>query len=729
MRERDIIFIIDDSTLILEVVSDILSPEYIVFTATSGEKMFNLMEKVTPSLILLDIEMPVMDGHEAIKLLKSDEKTAQIPIIFLTASANEQSEQRALSLGAVDYITKPFSASVLQARIGLHLNLQKQKRELRESARAAKIASNAKSSFLAMMSHEMRTPLNAIIGLSELSLEIDDMTDELYTNLTNIRNAGSGLLSIISDILDISKIETSKLELNPTDYELATSLNDALIQSALHGIDKKIEFRLTIDSNVPARLFGDELRVKQILINLLSNAYKYTDTGIISLAISCVHEADDVIMRAEISDSGKGILKEHLDNVFEDFFQVDMATSRSVMGTGLGLPIARRLARMMSGEIKAKSIIGKGSTFTAWIRQRVVSADFISPNVIAALQQLNYTDDRRTRKAATPQFLLPYVRVLVVDDVPTNLAVAAGMLKRYRIKTDCVASGQEAIDAMERTDVKYNAIFMDHLMPGMDGVEATAQIRAMPNEYAQTIPIIALTANATVGNEEMFLYSGFQAYISKPIELPKLDSVLRDWLYNEQMEKCYRIEGLDFGSGMERFDGDARTYFNIMRTFVSHTLPILSELEVVTEANLRAYMVQVHGIKGSASGIMAGEVTAAAAALEEAAKTDNLAYIQANNAPFLSLTHKLVSDIDRLLQEIFPVRNKRTADKPDERRLMRVLSACAQHDMIEIDNAIDALDAYEYTSGGELIKWMKEMADEMNYDDIENKLREMLTPA
>jgi len=741
---REIVITVDDSKFNVEVAKRILSHAYNVHTALSGKELFELLNNVTPALILLDVEMPEMDGYAVNRELKRDESTAHIPVIFLTGRDCDEGEARALSEGAVDYITKPFSADILEMRVGLHLLLQRQKRELRESAIKAEIANDAKTAFIAIMSHEMRTPLNAIIGFSELSLETADLREDLYSNLVNIRNAGTTLLSIISDILDISKIETGKFELIPTEYDTATLINDVLTQSILHKSEKPIEFNLTIDKSFPSKLFGDELRVKQILNNLLSNAFKYTPEGTVELIVNCTTEGNICWVSAMVKDSGIGISPENLLSVFDDFTQADMTANRKIVGTGLGLPIARRLAEMMDGDIKLTSEYGKGSIFTARIRQQCVSADPISPEVINALKSLRFSEQRRIE--SIPLMSLPNARVLVVDDVPTNLAVASGMLKRYSIKADCVSSGPEAIDAIKNESVRYNAIFMDHLMPDMNGIEATGLIREIDSDYARNIPIIAFTANAIVGNEEMFLKNGFQAFISKPIEVPQLDAIIKEWIRGngndvrkEESEAStpgqaveqapeqasflsLAVDGIDFKKGLLRFGGDTETYFAVMRTFAQNVPLILGKVEAVTKDNLEEYTVTVHGIKGSCYGICADKAATLADALEAAGKTGDYEFITAHNTTFVENVRKLLSGIEKAIAQLQATKQKSQKDAPDPQLLEKLLDACNRHDMNDIDTIVAELDDYIYESGGELVTSLREMADEMDYAEMAERL-------
>ena len=738
---REIIFVVDDSRTILETANNILSDEYTVYTILSGSRLFSLLGKITPDLILLDIEMPNMDGYTVIDTLKNDGKTTNIPVIFLTGTNNQESEVRGLRAGAVDYITKPLISDIIKTRIGLHLLLQRQRRELQESVKIAETANHAKSAFIAVMSHEMRTPLNAIIGFSELSLETATLNKELYSNLVNIRSAGTTLLKIVGDILDISKIEIGKFELIHVEYDTASMISDALNQSILHRNGKSIDFNLTVGENFPAKLFGDELRVKQILFNLLSNAFKYTVEGEVELTIACSTIDGVTWLNASVRDTGIGVKTKDLESIFDDYVQADMAANREIMGTGLGLPISRKLAIMMGGSLEMESEYGKGSTITARISQKLVSDALISPEVIASLKNLSYNEQRLHSPERLPQMCLPYASILVVDDVDANLAVAAGLLKRYSIKTDCVNSGPEAIDAMKNESSKYSAIFMDHMMPGMDGIEATRLIREIDSDYAKSIPIIAFSANAIMGSEEMFLDNGFQAFISKPIDLAHLDAVIRKWVWDESKENhqlhdslslptvsshvsvsAFHVEGIDFNKGLTRFGGDVGIYLDVLRTFSKNIPLILGKAGTVTKAALVDYATVVHGIKGSCYGICADEAAGLAEALEAAANAGDYEFVIANNTAFMENVRILLLGIDDVIAQAEASKERAQRDEPDRKLLAKLLDSCKKHDMDSIDAIVAELDTYSYKSGGELVPWLRDMADEMNYAEIAGRL-------
>ena len=271
--------------------------------------------------------------------------------------------------------------------------------------------------------------------------------------------------------------------------------------------------------------------------NILSNAFKYTKVGTVTLGMSCAREGDeDVWMSVYVSDTGIGIREADIKKLFIDYNQVDIRANRMIEGTGLGLSITKKLVELMDGEINVESEYGKGTTFRLRIRQRYAGDKKIGPETAENLRDFSYMDKKKRMHEKLVRPNLSYIRVLVVDDFRTNLDVAASMLRKYKMKVDCVTSGQDAIDLMERGKPVYNAIFMDHIMPEMDGIEATARIRALGTEYAETIPIIALTANAVAGNRQMFLNNGFQEFLPKPVNIMNFDSVIQKWIRDKSRE-------------------------------------------------------------------------------------------------------------------------------------------------------------------------------------------------
>jgi signal transduction histidine kinase/CheY-like chemotaxis protein len=503
------------------------------------------------------------------------------------------------------------------------------KEEAEGAREQAETANKAKSAFLARMSHEIRTPLNAIIGMSELAIRDSSTPDSIVPEyLVSIRQAGSNLLSIINDILDLSKIESGNFQLVFSNYYFSSLINNVISVLRVRVAEKPIIFIVNIDAEIPNVLLGDEARIRQILFNMLSNAIKYTHKGFIKFSVwHKIQNDQEVTLYFEVADSGIGIKEEDLPGLFGDFIRLDMEQNKGIEGTGLGLAITKRLCREMGGDIDVSSEYGKGSVFTAFLPQtykgtsRVakvehserksvllyderflyvqsiastlrnlevkvtvstelsdffaelekdrhpfvfVSADLANETlllirrtkvqttlvlladmgetssfqdapvlmmpayVVPIANILNGIATNQEVRKTVVRFIAPKARVLIVDDIMTNLKVAQGLLVPYRMQVDICDNGNSAIAMIKEN--RYDLIFMDHMMPGIDGIEATAQIRALDEEYFRSVPIIALTANAIAGMREMFLSKGFNDYLSKPIEISRLNELMEKWI-------------------------------------------------------------------------------------------------------------------------------------------------------------------------------------------------------
>jgi signal transduction histidine kinase/CheY-like chemotaxis protein len=408
----------------------------------------------------------------------------------------------------------------------------------KRKAAQSEAANLSKSRFLANMSHEIRTPLNAIIGLSDIELQ-KEIPEGTRSSLEKIYSSGSNLLAIINDILDLSKIESGAFQIVTSDFQTAQFLADAIQQNIVRIGVKNIVFSLVIDGSFPRTLRGDELRIRQILTNILSNAFKYTREGRVTLACACPEPGRDGIAECSftVADTGQGIRSEDLPRLFRDYAQLDAKANRNIEGTGLGLSITSSLLKLMGGSISIESEYGKGSSFTVTIPLGVPGPERLGDELAADLAAGRFGKAAGRSKKDFVRTVLPKGRrVLVVDDLDVNLLVAKGLLKHYGLRIDTAVSGAEAVDKVRAAEsapesARYDIIFMDHMMPVMDGIEATRLIRAnLESEYAKSVPIIALTANALAGSREMFLRNGFSSFISKPIDLMQLDEELARWI-------------------------------------------------------------------------------------------------------------------------------------------------------------------------------------------------------
>ena len=406
--------------------------------------------------------------------------------------------------------------------------LDTSREKLRAALQDAEAANRAKSAFLATMSHEIRTPMNAIIGITQIELQKKDLPDEHVVALEKILGSGNNLLGIINDILDLSKIESGKMELHPFEYDMPSLINDTTLFNVVRIGSKPVVFKLDISEHLPSRFFGDELRLKQILNNLLSNGIKYTARGHVKLSVD--HTAEDkedesITLRFVVEDTGQGMKPDDLAKLFTEFARFNVETNRNTEGTGLGLAITKKLVDMMGGTIRVESEYGKGSQFIVEIKQKTVKCGVIGRDLSDSLRNFTFSDKRRENILQLVHVPMPYGKVLVVDDVSINLHVAVGLMRPYQLNVETASSGFQAID-MIKSGKTYDVIFMDHMMPQMDGIEATHQLRTL----GYTGAIVALTANALAGNDQMFLRSGFDGFISKPIDMRHLDAVLHTFI-------------------------------------------------------------------------------------------------------------------------------------------------------------------------------------------------------
>ncbi|MCL1992777.1 MAG: response regulator [Spirochaetes bacterium] len=519
------IFIVDDNDSNLFAAKKALEGAYKTFALPSAEKMFQLAEKITPDIILLDIEMPEMDGFQAIQLLKADKKLKDIPVIFLTLKSDEATEIQGFKLGAIDFINKPFSAPVLIRRLETHIDIDKLVKEEARRAAGAEENSQAKSRFLARMSHEIRTPISAVLGISEIQIRNPSVPVPIKESFSKVHSSAKILLGLVNDILDISKIEAGKMELLSEAYETEGLINDIVQINIFRLGNKNIKFELDIDPAIPVFLKGDELRIKQIMNNLLSNAFKYTEAGKVSLSVKFISRNGQPVLYFKVADTGCGMSEEELKTLFNEFERFNENQHRNIEGIGLGMAIVESLLALMGAKLDVQSAPGAGTTIQLEIPQGRESDAVLGEELAGKLQNFDAAKQFPAGNMTLTTEPMPYGSVLVVDDVDTNLLVAEGILSFYNINVEICDSGQKALDLVKSGRV-YDIIFMDHMMPGMDGIEATKQIRA--SGYKK--PVFALTANALFGQSDIFITNGFDGFISKPIDTTRLNSILNQFV-------------------------------------------------------------------------------------------------------------------------------------------------------------------------------------------------------
>ncbi|MCL2227077.1 MAG: response regulator [Oscillospiraceae bacterium] len=647
------VLIIDDEPRNLRAISFTLQSEYIVYAAKSGSNAIEIAEEHQPDVILLDVIMPDMDGYEVLGALKKSDKTKNIPVIFITGLGDSTNEEKGLALGAADYLSKSLSESIIKLKIRHQLQITHQLRtierlnsSLKAALSEAEAASQTKSSFLARMSHEIRTPMNAIIGISELLMQIAALPPEALEGVRRIHSSGDLLLSIINDILDLSKIEAGKFELIRQEYKIEKLLHDTLSLNIMRIDRGVVDFKLQLADSIPEVLVGDALRIKQILNNLLSNAAKFTQAGEIAMEVKVQpitqnlkpENDSDIELVFILKDTGVGMTPEQVDKLFDLYTRFNNESSKTIEGTGLGMSIARDLLGMMDGGIHVESRLGVGTVFTVCIPQRKVGEDVLGSEVAENLQQLRLNfATYATKNIGIDRTPMPYGSVLVVDDTESNLYVAKGLLQPYDLNVDTADSGYEAIDII-RSGKVFDIIFMDHMMPHMDGVETVKLIRGWGYEK----PIIALTANAVVGQADIFLSSGFNDFLSKPVDIRTMDSLLNKWIRDKYpprvVEAARRIasdasnESTKYNLNkrlLDAFAKDARNAIQVMES-------LLEKRDTYEEEDVRLYAVRAHSMKSAFTVIGASELSKKAYELEKAASAQDMGVVFEDTPALLS---------------------------------------------------------------------------------------------
>ena len=546
------------------------------------------------------------------------------------------------------------------------IGVERYKKEMEEKNEIAREALDAKSNFLANMSHEIRTPMNAIYGMAEL-LEKRDFGREEKEYIATIKSSSENLLSIINEILDFSKIDSGKMVIHEEPYDVCNLLQDVISIIRFRLREKNVVLDVRVDPRIPRILIGDEVRIRQILLNLLNNAVKFTNRGKITLDMTWApQDLDKGVLRIRVIDTGIGIAPENINKLFIAFGQLDTKKNRNVEGTGLGLAICKDLVDLMHGTISVSSVIKEGSTFFVNIQQKISDP-----------QPCNYVPGNDDIYLPSEQFVIPFIapkaKVLIVDDNKVNRQVARELMKLFGFDAYLAESGQEAIDKIEKNLVSYDIVFMDHMMPFMDGVEATRQIRALPGEYPKRVPIVALTANAIQGVEKQFLDAGMSDYLPKPIRIEHLALVLKRWipkskqfapnLSPEQIavleanidystlsreEILDRLDGVDTSAGIKNCAGSIDVYFDLLRTYSTSNLA--NNLTTFFEKeDLPNYAITAHSIKGASRNIGAHDIADKAYSLERAGNRGDITYIWDNHQDLLDEYTELI----KLLKKIF----------------------------------------------------------------------------
>ena len=550
--------------------------------------------------------------------------------------------------------------------------------ELLEEKVRAESASNAKSDFLANMSHEIRTPINAVLGMNEMIIREDNraldvaesdpmLVQEALENINvyagDVKKAGHNLLAIVNDILDFSKIEAGRMELAEAPYQLSSLINDINNMIMFKAQDKGLVFNVEADPSLPDELSGDEVRVRQILTNLLNNAVKYTEKGSVILKLRGKKQDENtLILTIVVWDTGIGIKPEDKEQLFNKFERLEMDRNSTVEGTGLGLAITHNLIELMGGNIEVESEYGKGSIFTVNIPQKIVSGSTLGD------LQTRLKDNAPGNRPYKESFRAPDATILIVDDTRINLTVAVNLLKNTKMKIDTATSGEEAVNMASKT--RYDVIFMDQRMPGMNGTEAFHKIRETENGASKDVPVICLTADAVIGAKERYLSEGFSDYLTKPIDNFALENMLMKYLPEEKVElvneeitevsedersveedfAVLRSVGIEPRAGLKYCQDDVIFYKALLAEYAYGELEKAHNLQKSYEAeNWHDYSIYVHSLKSSSKMIGASALSVRAAKLEAAANISDTGTIHTEHDNMMEEYEVLTAVIRSLL--------------------------------------------------------------------------------
>ncbi len=581
-------------------------------------------------------------------------------------------------------------------------------RKLAEAAEAANQANEAKSYFLSTMSHDIRTPMNAILGLNEMILR-DSRNEEIVSYSESIRTAGNMLLGIINDILDFSKIEAGKMNIVNVDYSVVSLLHDVVNMVQGKAEEKGLALELDIDSDIPMVLNGDEIRIKQIITNILSNAVKYTKEGTITFKVGYEKEEgreDRIKLSVSVADTGIGIRAEDLKRLFVAFERIDEKKNRSIEGTGLGMTISESFLAMMGSHLEVVSEYGKGSVFSFVLEQEVKNWDPIG----------NYEEAFRhavsERRKYRERFTAPYARLLVVDDTPVNLSVFQSLLRRTKVQIDTAQSGDEGIALYMRNH--YDVIFLDHMMPDNDGIETLAEMKGLSDTPNGETPIVCLTANAISGMREMYINAGFTDYITKPIDPDRLESMLLQYIPKGKLappsddeenddyyipDFIFKLEELDVNSGLIHC-GSRESYMVTLKMYLDSAAKNAEEIEKFWAVkDLKNTTVKVHALKSTSRVIGALRLGDFAARLEKAGDSGDTETLDKELGELLVQYRKLIADLEPLndLNDGSEADDRPVITQKDMEEAYTALSEfCESMDFDSVVNIVESLNGYRF---------------------------------
>lgn len=607
-------------------------------------------------------------------------------------------------------------------------------------------ANEAKSAFLSNMSHEIRTPINAVLGMNEMILRESD-NPVILSYSENIRTAGSTLLGLINDILDISKIEAGKIEIIPVDYDLSKLIQDLVNMIHTRTDAKGLELKLDIDRTIPKLLNGDEVRIKQVITNILTNAVKYTEKGSVTFQIrreSVPENPDSVMLRVAVIDTGIGIKEEDMKKLFSKFERIEEKRNRSIEGTGLGMSITKSLLEMMGSTLDVESVYGQGSTFHFLLEQKVVAWDELGD------YERLHREELKQRKKYKEKLKAPEARILVVDDYTMNLAVFQSLLKQTLIHVDTAESGDEGLRLAGAA--RYDVIFLDHMMPGKDGIETLQELKALSGNPNANTPVICLTANAISGAREQYIAAGFYDYLTKPVDPMQLEEMLIKYIPKEKVhvdsddgeenaqeahesantpavpEDLIPLQEsgvLDVNAGIY-FSGSPDAYRKILKKFPHSLDDKINEINgLFSDGNTEEYTIKVHALKSSLKTIGAAGLGEEAQALENAGKQGDFDYIKTHHADFIDN----VVSLKQILEEALgaPEENASSLPEADAETMNALLEeirvAAEEMDSYSLDNIFTKMEAYAIPAADrELFEKLKAASQEFDYDTILKEL-------
>ncbi len=629
------------------------------------------------------------------------------------------------------FVAVALIAGLIVWRVMTSTVIRKQYSEIKRAKDEAERANTAKTRFLANMSHEIRTPINTIMGMNEMAMREDPsgVPKPYFMSMMNyafdIRNASESLLSLINDLLDMSKIESGKMHLVMQEYDTAEMIRSIVSMIRVRSTEKELTFDVVVDEMLPARLYGDPGKIKQIVLNLLTNAVKYTAVGGFALSVSMDEREDhDCSIRFSVKDTGIGIKEEDMEKLFTAYERLDEERNSGIQGTGLGLDISRRFAELMGGSLTCESKYGEGSEFILKLTQKIVD---MTP--VGAFRE---HDDSEAKGPYVPLFIAPDADVLVVDDNPMNLNVIKGLLKGTKVFVSTASSGEECLEKIK--DTRFDIVLLDHMMPGMDGVETVAEIR----KDHPDLPVYALTANSASG-EEFYRSKGFDGYLSKPIDSRTLEKTIMKHLPEEMMEKpaeedaipelteipdnlkwIYETEGISVPDGIRNSGGISNYIFSLglfLDTIDQNAKVIRDSYEA---GNIRLYTIKVHSLKSSARIIGAMELSKLAESLEEAGNKGDITFINENADRLLADYEDFKDKLVRLGEEPEDEQKEKISDDELKKAYKALSDVIPQMDYDAVEMILDELGSYSLPDDdSKKIKELTKMLRVFDWDGME----------